>query len=96
MVRGEIVVSADVLSSCQGIIVMEENRDPTDESQLTAMIRRDRNHASVLLWSLCNEVACPDAATAAPLVALSHSLDPTRPTTAALLPPNYFNASAMA
>jgi hypothetical protein len=49
----------------EGVLVMEENRDALDQGQLEAMILRDRNHASVIMWSLCNEVACPNVSATA-------------------------------
>lgn len=77
----------------QGVIVMAENRDATNAAALAAMVRRDRNHPSIFLWSLCNEVACMPAAAGRPLVELLHAIDPTRPATAALLAPNFGNSS---
>jgi beta-galactosidase len=63
--------TASLLDACDrlGMLVMDENRhlgdttSPktprgtpyTDFSELDAMILRDRNHPSVILWSLCNE-----------------------------------------
>lgn len=47
------------------------------------MVKRGRNHASIVVNSLCNEVECvntPDVGQR--YVALSKSMDPTRPTTA--------------
>lgn len=56
-------------------------------------IRRDRNHPSIILWSLGNEIHdTPNAALAkdilAGLVGVAHAEDPTRPTTQALFRPN--------
>jgi len=51
---------------------------------LTNFVRRDRNHASVVLWSTGNEIPeqrGPDLALARQLVAIVKSLDPTRPVT---------------
>jgi beta-galactosidase len=78
----------------QGVIVMAENRDARDAGALAAMVLRDRNHPSIFLWSLCNEVACMSAADGRPLVDLVHALDPTRPVTGALLAPNFGNSSS--
>ena len=53
---------------------------------LYAMVARDRNHPSVVMWSIGNEI--PDQSTAAgpalarEMVALCHELDPTRLVTA--------------
>jgi beta-glucuronidase len=59
------------------------------DEMLQEMIRRDRDKASVILWSVANET--PDNATRTAfltnLVAEAHKLDSTRPVTAALLQP---------
>ena len=65
------MVADELLDECdrQGILVMDENRhfgdtyDPKtssgtpaiDLSDLKELIQRDRNHPSVILWSMCNE-----------------------------------------
>jgi len=42
-----------------GMLVMDENRVLADTSdilsQVESMVLRDRNHPSVIIWSLCNE-----------------------------------------
>jgi beta-glucuronidase len=57
------------------------------KQQLTEMIRRDRNKASIILWSVANETPNTDARTRylTTMVDLTHQLDPTRLVTAALL-----------
>ncbi len=53
----------ELLDACDrlGMLVMDENRrlgdTPEILSQVESMLLRDRNHPSVILWSLCNEEA---------------------------------------
>jgi len=59
------------------------------EQDLRALIRRDRNHPSVILWSVGNEVGEQytgeaGAAVAKELVNIVREEDPTRPTTTAM------------
>lgn len=93
------------LTDRMGFLVMDEAFDvwerkktPLDfhlifpdwhEPDLRAMIRRDRNHPSVIIWSVGNEVGEQytgeaGAAVARRLVEIAHEEDPTRPATAAL------------
>jgi beta-galactosidase len=46
--------------------------------EMRAMIERDRNHPSVVIWGIHNENRFASAATSDALVPLVHSLDPTR------------------
>jgi beta-galactosidase len=81
------------LQACDrlGLLVMDENRllgsDPANLGELAGQICRDRNHASVFIWSLFNEELRQGTETAARIAAtmqrLAHSLDPTRLCTAA-------------
>jgi beta-galactosidase len=55
--------AAELLDACDrlGMLVIDENRtfgsSPQHLEQLRAMVLRDRNHPSVILWSICNEEA---------------------------------------
>jgi beta-galactosidase len=86
-----------------GMLVMDESFDcwkrakkPNDyhllydawhEKDWRAELRRDRNHPSIILWSIGNEIpeqGRPEGpAMAAELSRIAHEEDPTRPTTAA-------------
>lgn len=51
----------ELLDACDrlGMLVMDENRkvgdSPSNLADLTSMIKRDRNHPSIIIWSMCNE-----------------------------------------
>ncbi|MGC4088156.1 MAG: beta-galactosidase GalB [Polyangiaceae bacterium] len=78
--------------------VWERKKTPLDfhlifpdwhEQDMRAMVRRDRNHPSVVCWSIGNEVgeqytADDGAAVAARLHRIAREEDPTRPTTTAM------------
>lgn len=51
------------------------------KKDLSDFIRRDRNHPSILFWSIGNEVGKINPQTQKQLVSLIHSLDSTRPVT---------------
>ncbi len=59
--------------------------DDWHERDLRAEYRRDRNHPSVIMWSLGNEIPEQGRAKSAPmlkdLVTIAHDEDPTRPAT---------------
>lgn len=61
--------------------------DTCAREDMTAMVERDRNHPSIVMWSIGNEVreqAMPEGhLIARELAGLCHSLDPTRPITQA-------------
>ncbi|HTA29148.1 MAG TPA: beta-galactosidase GalA [Candidatus Cybelea sp.] len=83
----------ELLEACDrlGMLVMDENRllgsDAQNLDYLAGLIRRDRNHPSVVIWSLFNEEeqqTTPAAGRiAATMQTLAHQLDPTRLCTAA-------------
>jgi beta-galactosidase len=98
-------VAPELLDYCDrlGMLVMDENREfgdsrsgkanehttTNDLSDFTQEILRDRNHPSVIMWSLCNEEFAVQTTPAGGRIAtimgaLAHQLDPTRPVTAAL------------
>ncbi|MCD8049508.1 MAG: DUF4982 domain-containing protein [Clostridia bacterium] len=84
----------ELLDACDrlGMLVMDENRklDCTERgvSDLKALILRDRNHPSVVIWCLDNEEVILGSLTGKRIEtrqrAIAHKLDPTRPTTVAM------------
>jgi beta-galactosidase len=63
--------------------------DDWHAKDLQAMVRRERNHPSVVLWSIGNEIAEQNGpALAKPLRDIVHAEDPTRPVTAGCDKPN--------
>jgi beta-galactosidase len=84
----------ELLDACDrlGIVVIDEHRmmgtSPEIRGQLERMVRRDRNHPSVVLWSVGNEewsLEWTDLGThlATEMQKIVHRLDPTRRTTLA-------------
>jgi beta-galactosidase len=93
-----------VLDACdrQGMLVMDENRHLGDSylshsppgtqagdlSDLAALIQRDRNHPSVIMWSLCNEEGLRGKPEGMRLFAqmkdIVYRYDTTRPITSAI------------
>jgi beta-galactosidase len=84
----------ELLDLCDrlGMLVIDENRNfgssPQHLEQLAAMVKRDRNHPSIILWSICNEESIQGTPVAANIARamLAHvkRLDPSRPVTAAV------------
>jgi beta-galactosidase len=80
--------TAELLEACDrlGMLVMDENRllgsDSRNLGRLERMIRRDRNHPSIFIWSLANEEPVHTNAVAGRIAAtmqeLVHHLDTTR------------------
>jgi beta-galactosidase len=83
----------ELLDACDrlGLLVMDENRllgsDEENMRRWETQVRRDRNHASVFLWSICNEESMQTdpngGSVGATMQALVKKLDPTRAVTAA-------------
>ena len=86
--------SVEFLDACDrmGVLVMDENRNfnPSPEymEQLEWMVRRDRNHPSIILWSVFNEEPMQSTEQGYEMVrrmaAALKKLDTTRPVTAAM------------
>mmetsp|Transcript_74736 Transcript_74736/g.167608 ORF Transcript_74736/g.167608 Transcript_74736/m.167608 type:complete len:905 (-) Transcript_74736:54-2768(-) len=71
-----------------GIVVMDENRLFANETRyvinMGALVKRDRNHPSVVIWSFCNEGGCEGSHEAGGprFQEISYKYDGTRPTLA--------------
>ncbi len=87
--------TSELLDDCDrlGILVMDENREPGSTpaalDRLARLIRRDRNHPSVIMWSLANEEKYIQATGIGARIGetmkqLAHRLDPSRPVTFAM------------
>jgi beta-galactosidase len=84
----ELLDAADRL----GLLVIDENRNFNVSEdylpQLEWMVRRDRNHPSVIVWSVCNEESIQGTEQGVQMVRrMVHAvkaLDPVRPVTAAM------------
>ena len=96
-VAESLLDSADRL----GMLMWVENREfgqevdgftPEDviTANIAAMVKRSRNHPSIIVWSLCNEGGCIQRSDEQAVrkgnaaKAVIHALDPTRPMTAAI------------
>jgi beta-galactosidase len=84
-----------LLDACDelGVLVIDETRlmtsTPDGLDQLAAMIRRDRNHPCIMLWSIGNEETAQQGTERGLKIAqdmrrVVKALDPTRPVTAAM------------
>jgi len=63
----------------EGFLVWAENHRNGQDAEMEAMIKRDRNHPSIVIWSICNEALCNSdnvVADALRLKAIAHRLDP--------------------
>jgi len=99
-------LAPEMLDACDrlGLLVMAETRHfgdtysqkssimtpATDLSDLAGMIRRDRNHPSIILWSIANEEVAVERTPDGDRIARAmknriESLDNTRPVTAAII-----------
>jgi beta-galactosidase len=85
----------ELLDACDGLgmLVIDETRrmssDEESMADLARMIRRDRNHPSIILWSIGNEEQGQQGTERGARIAQSmkrecRELDPTRPITAAV------------
>jgi beta-galactosidase len=84
----------ELLDACDrlGMLVIDETRrmssDRESMADLEAMIRRDRNHPSIILWSIGNEEPHQSTTRGARIAAVMKrrckELDPTRPVNAAI------------
>lgn len=94
----------EVLDACDrlGMLVMDENRhlgdtwdkrtrpgpNAVEHIDLTAMVLRDRNHPSIVMWSMCNEEPLQGTPEGAALLKAmkdrTNQLDGTRPVLAAM------------
>ena len=87
-------MAPEFLDACDhlGVLVMAENRHLGDSpeilGQVESLVRRDRNHPSIVLWSLSNEEKEQGSELGArqgrAMVELIRQLDNTRPVTAAM------------
>jgi beta-galactosidase len=82
----------ELLEACDrlGMLVMDENRllgsDAANTDSVESLVKRDRNHPSVFIWSLANEEWSTQGTPAGKRVAAAmqaaiRRLDPTRPLT---------------
>lgn len=82
--RGRKKVSEDESSTSQPSRIYYVASDPQDVVNMGALVKRDRNHPSVVIWSFCNEGGCEGTHEAGgPLFQeVTYKYDGTRPTLA--------------
>ena len=44
-----------------GMLVWDENHRNGQPAEADVLAKRDRNHPSIIIWSICNEVLLPSA-----------------------------------
>ena len=84
----------ELLDACDrlGMLVMDENRHLGDSSsileEVASLVQRDRNHPSVIMWSMCNEEGRQGSAEGTRLFSammeVTRRYDSTRPVTSAM------------
>ena len=84
----------EIYDACDkmGMVVMDENRrlgdSPQNLDDVASMVLRDRNHPSIIIWSMCNEERLQGTQEAAdmyaPMIERVHQYDTTRPVTCAM------------
>jgi beta-galactosidase len=84
----------ELLDACDelGMLVMDENRHLGNSSsvleEVASLVQRDRNHPSVIMWSMCNEESRQGSAEGtrifSAMMEVVRRCDPTRPISSAM------------
>jgi beta-galactosidase len=84
----------EMLDACDrlGMLVMDENRhlgsSPDILGQVESMVTRDRNHPSIIIWSMCNEEGLQGTEKGkqmfSAMMDVAHKYDTTRPISCAM------------
>ena len=84
----------ELLDACDrlGMVVMDENRhlgsSPDVLDQVASMVERDRNHPSIIMWSMCNEEGAQGTPQGqkmfSAMMDVVHRYDKTRPISCAM------------